>query len=164
MTMKHVSLYNEQGEERKEHVDQDIPAAACAAGEAMIVLWGEGGKKDGGGKSILSPPPPPMVLDHQPSKDGAKQQQKQEQEQAQHDGDMLSPLSLLPSGENGDTYHLASSGAGGPKPRMLRFFIMFSITWSAAITSCLGPYFPLVRKGGKGREGGEGGEIGKEGR
>lgn len=142
--MKRVTLCNEQGEEFKEHVEEDIRAAACAAGEAMIVVVGEGPRKDGGGggKSILSPHPPPLVLDnHQQSKVDDKQQL---QEGHQHNGDLLSPRALLPSGGDGGDTQLAS-GAGGPKPRMLRFFIMFSITWSAAITSCLGPYFPLVR-------------------
>jgi MFS family permease len=151
MTMKRVTLCNEQGEKWQEHTEEDIPGAACAAGEAMIVVVGEGPRKDGGGgKSILSPPPPPLVLEqHQQSKDYDKQ------EQQQHNGDLLSPLAVMPSGRDGDAQHLASSGAGGPKPRMLRFFIMFSITWSAAITSCLGPYFPLVKSKKKGGREGE---------
>jgi len=77
--------------------------------------------------------------------------------QRQQDGSTvpgLNPLAL-PTIEGGVQL---SSGAVGPTPRMLRIFIMASITWSAAITSCLGPYFPLVRKGRRedGKEGGMG--------
>ncbi len=127
--MERAVLCNEQVEEYKEHRREDKP-------RAMMVGGGEVGN------STLSAAPPPVVLDHQPSKDDT--QQLLQWELKQQNG-ILSPLAAtMPSGEGVEAQHLASLGNGRPTPCMLRFFIMFSITWSATITSCLGPYFPLV--------------------
>ena len=99
----------------------------------------EEGRRDGGrtSKRLLLPRPAEMDQDQGPDKHLQQQQ----------DGSTIHGLNppALPTIEEGVQL---SSGAVGPTPRMLRIFIMASITWSAAITSCLGPYFPLVRKGG----------------
>jgi len=93
------------------------------------------------GNSVLSALPP-VVLGHQLSKDDTKQLLSQEHKQQD---DIISPVAAtVSSGEVVEAQHLASLVGGRPTPRMLRFFITFSITWSATITSCLGPYFPLV--------------------
>ncbi|KAM3568976.1 hypothetical protein VYU27_008909 [Nannochloropsis oceanica] len=95
------------------------------------------------GNSVLSALPP-VVLGHQLSKDDTKQLLSQEHKQQD---DIISPVaSTISSGEVVEAQHSASLVGGRPTPRMLRFFITFSITWSATITSCLGPYFPLYVK------------------
>lgn len=112
----------------------------------------EEGRQEGGwsSKRLLLSRPAEMNPDQGPDKHLQQQQQ---------DGSTvlgLNPPALHTIEEGAQL----SSGAAGPTPRMLRIFIMASITWSAAITSCLGPYFPLVRKGG--RESGKGGREGRE--
>jgi len=134
---------------KKEHGDDAFPPVHAAGRGISLLAEAEEGRREGGRASrrlLLSRP-----AEMDPDQGHDKHLQRQQ------DGSTVPGLNppALHSIEKGVQL---SSGAVGPTPRMLRIFIMASITWSAAITSCLGPYFPLVRNGRRedGKEGGKG--------
>lgn len=135
---------------KKDHGDDAFPPVHAAGRGISLLAEAEEGRREGGrtSKRLLLSRPAEMNPDQGPDKHLQKQQ----------DGSTVPGLNppALPTIEEGvqlPAIEEGGQGAMGPTPRMLRIFIIASITWSAAITSCLGPYFPLVRSKGRGRKG-----------